>query len=154
MDRARQVYKRFVSVYPQPSNWLKWAKFEEQHARPGKIIGKFLIVDFAREIYQQCMTTLGDDFIDQNFYISFAKFETRLKEIERARVIYKYAMQKLPEGQKENLHNVYTQFEKQFGGKEGIEQVVASKRRLHYEAVNSLLISHLKLGIVQKLSKL
>ncbi|OAJ43797.1 hypothetical protein BDEG_27117 [Batrachochytrium dendrobatidis JEL423] len=66
-------------------------------------------------------------------YISFAKFETRLKEIERARMIFKFALDKLPEGQKENLYNAYTQFEKQYGGKDGIEHVVMSKRRIKYE---------------------
>lgn len=79
------------------------------------------------------MQTLGEEYIDQNIYISFAKFETRFKQIDRARVIYKYAIDKLAEGQKENLYNVYTQFEKQHGGKEGLEDVVISKRRLKYE---------------------
>jgi crooked neck len=92
----------------------------------------------ARHIYEQCLETLGQELIDQNVYISFAKFESRNKEIDRARVIYKYALDKLPDGQKENLYNAYTQFEKQFGGKEGLEDVVISKRRVHYEDVYML----------------
>ncbi|KAJ3036031.1 Crooked neck-like protein 1 [Rhizophlyctis rosea] len=122
-DRAREIYRRFVSVHPQPKNWLKWAKFEESVAR----------IDNAREIYQQCIETLGDEFIDQNIYVSFARFETRQKELERARFIFKYALEKLPKGQAENLYNVYTQFEKQYGAKEGIEDVVVGKRRVKYE---------------------
>jgi crooked neck len=86
-----------------------------------------------REIYQQCITTLGESLIDQNFYISFAKFETRHKELDRARHIYQYALRILKEGQKENLYNVYTLFEKQHGGKDGIEDVILSKRRVQYE---------------------
>ncbi|KAJ3023934.1 Crooked neck-like protein 1 [Thoreauomyces humboldtii] len=123
LDRARDIFRRFVGIHPQPKNWIKWAKFEESIAKP----------DSARAIYEQCLDMLGEDFIDQNIYVSFAKFETRQKEIERARVIYKYALQKLEKGQTENLYNVYTQFEKQHGAKEGIEDVVVGKRRVRYE---------------------
>ncbi|KAJ3308740.1 Crooked neck-like protein 1 [Boothiomyces sp. JEL0838] len=122
-ERARLVFKRFVSVYPQPKNWIKWSKFEEGQRH----------VDAAREIYEQCISTLGEEFIDQNVYISFAKFETRQKEIDRARAIYQYALDKLPEGLKENLFNEFTLFEKQFGTKDELEDVVVAKRRLKYE---------------------
>ncbi|ORY38255.1 TPR-like protein [Rhizoclosmatium globosum] len=121
--KARAVFQRFVSCHPQAKNWLKWAKFEEGIGR----------TDFAREIYEKCIETLGEEFVDQNVYISFAKFETRLKELERARAIYKYALSKLPKSKAENLHNVYTQFEKQYGGREGIEDVIVAKRRVKYE---------------------
>lgn len=122
-DSARKIYKRFVESNPSFKNWIKWSKFEE---------GLQNIVT-ARKIYEECIETLGDAFIDQNFYISFAKFEIRQKEIERARAIYQYAIDKLPTGQKENLHNSYTLFEKQFGSIDGLEDVVLSKRRLTYE---------------------
>ncbi|KAJ3064690.1 Crooked neck-like protein 1 [Podochytrium sp. JEL0797] len=121
--KARAVYQRFVSCHPQPKNWLKWSKFEESIGR----------TDFAREIYESCIETLGEEHVDQNVYISFAKFETRLKEIDRARAIYKYAMSRLAKSKAENLHNVYSQFEKQYGGREGIEDVIVTKRRVKYE---------------------
>lgn len=123
--KARNVFQRFVSAFPQPKNWLKWARFEEAETH----------VDFARKVYEELLSTLGSEYLDQNTYISFASFETRNKQIERARVIYKYALDALPEGQKENLYNAYTHFEKQFGGKEGIESVIISKRRIKYEDV-------------------
>ncbi|KAI8824748.1 hypothetical protein BJ741DRAFT_632745 [Chytriomyces cf. hyalinus JEL632] len=121
--KARGVFQRFVGCHPQPKNWLKWAKFEESIGR----------TDHSREIYEKCIETLGEEFVDQNVYISFAKFETRLKEQDRARTIYKYALSKLPKSKAENLHNVYSQFEKQFGGREGIEDVIVTKRRVKYE---------------------
>jgi crooked neck len=123
LDRARQIFNRFVSCYPLPKNWIKYARFEEQHQN----------IETAREIYTQCIQTLGEEYIDQNVYISFAKFETRCKEIERSRTIYQYALERLLEGEKENLYNVYTQFEKQYGTKDGLEDVIVSKRRLKYE---------------------
>ncbi|KAJ3191142.1 Crooked neck-like protein 1 [Irineochytrium annulatum] len=122
-DRARAIFQRFISVQPQPKNWLKWAKFEESIGR----------ADHSREIYEKCIETLGEEFVDQNVYISFAKFETRMKEFDRARAIYRYALDKLPKGQAENLHNVYSQFEKQHGGQQGIEDVIIQKRRIKYE---------------------
>ena len=50
-------------------------------------------------------------------------------------MIYKYGLEQLPKGQAENLYNSYTQFEKQYGGKDGIEDVVIQKRRTKYEDV-------------------
>ncbi|KAJ3411548.1 Crooked neck-like protein 1 [Chytridiales sp. JEL 0842] len=122
-EKARVIYQRMISVHPQAKNWLKWAKFEES-------LG---FIDHSREIYEKCIETLGDEYVDQNVYVSFAKFECRQKEIERARAIYQYALTKLPKTAAQNLRNVYTQFEKQYGGKEIIEDVIVTKRRVKYE---------------------
>lgn len=54
-------------------------------------------------------------------------------QYDRARVIYKYALDRLPKSKSESLYNHYTQFEKQYGDKEGIEDVVVGKRRVQYE---------------------
>jgi len=81
------------------------------------------------------LATLDEEDIDQHLYISFAKFETRLKEYDRARVIYKYALDHLPKDKTKNLYKEYTQFEKQFGQKDGIEDVILQKRRIKYEEV-------------------
>ncbi|KAJ2793114.1 NineTeen Complex (NTC) component [Coemansia guatemalensis] len=72
--------------------------------------------------------------MDQHIFISFAKFEVRMKEYERARAIYKYALERLPKSKSQALYNQYTLFEKQFGGKDEIEDVVSNKRRMQYEA--------------------
>ena len=37
LERARKVFQRFVNVHPQPKNWLKWSKFEEQNGDIGKL---------------------------------------------------------------------------------------------------------------------
>jgi crooked neck len=72
--------------------------------------------------------------VDQNFYVSYAKFEIREKEIEKARSIFKSALEKLPKSQSSNLYNEYVLFEKQHGVSDRIEVVVLSKRRKKYEA--------------------
>jgi crooked neck len=57
---------------------------------------------------------------------------------ERARVIYKYALDHLPKARAQELYALYTQFEKQYGNREGIEDVVVAKRRFQYEEVCTL----------------
>lgn len=123
LDRARKIFEKFVSTHPQPKNWIKWARFEEEISNVLK----------ARAVYEACIATLGEDFIDQNTFVSFAKFETRQKELERARAIYKYSLEKLGKEKAINLYKEYVLFEKQFGDREGIEDVVATKRRQQYE---------------------
>lgn len=83
LDRASAIYERWVAVRPEPRVWVKWGKFEEERANLTK----------AREVFQQALEFFGDEEEQiekaQAVFSSFAKMETRLKEYERARVIYK-----------------------------------------------------------------
>lgn len=56
-----------------------------------------------------------------------------MKEVERARAIYKFALDRMPRAKAVNLHRAFTQFEKQYGDREGIEDVTFSRRRVIYE---------------------
>ena len=122
-DRARAIFQRFTIVHPEPRNWIKWARFEEE----------FGTSDLVREVYGLAIETLGEDFMDEKLFIAYAKFEAKLKEYERARAIYKYALDRLPRSKSMVLHKAYTTFEKQFGDREGVEDVILSKRRVQYE---------------------
>jgi crooked neck len=66
-------------------------------------------------------------------FIAYAQYETKLKEYERARTTYKFALDRLPRSKSIVLHKAYTTFEKQFGDREGVEDVILSKRRIQYE---------------------
>ncbi|CAO3653549.1 unnamed protein product [Cunninghamella echinulata] len=123
VDNARAIYERFVSVHPEPKNWIKWAKFEEEHNDLEK----------CRQIYTECIQYMGNDKLDQKVLVAFAKFEIKMKEYERARVIFKYGLDRLPKTKSESLYNQYTNFEKQYGDTDGIENVVVGKRRVQYE---------------------
>ncbi len=83
LDRASAIYERWVAVRPEPRVWVKWGKFEEERGR----------LDKAREVFQTALEFFGDDEEQiekaQAVFNAFAKMETRLKEYERARVIYK-----------------------------------------------------------------
>ncbi|PNS19863.1 Pre-mRNA-splicing factor CLF1 [Sphaceloma murrayae] len=122
-DRARAIFERFTIVHPEPRNWLKWARFEEENGTS----------DLVREVYGMSIEALGDDFMDEKVFISYARFEAKLKEYERARAIYKYALDRMPRSKSQLLHKHYTTFEKQYGDREGVEDVVLSKRRVQYE---------------------
>ena len=54
---------------------------------------------------------------------------------ERARVIYKYALDHLPKEACQEVYKCYTRHEKKFGDRAGIEDVIVSKRKFQYEEV-------------------
>ncbi|CCE33114.1 probable crooked neck protein CGI-201 (short form) [Claviceps purpurea 20.1] len=122
-DRARAIFQDFTVVHPEPRNWIKWAKFEEEYGTS----------ELVRQVFGSAVEALGDDFVDERLFIAYARFESKLKEYERARAIYKYALDRLPRSKSMLLHKAYTTFEKQFGDKDGVEDVVLSKRRRYYE---------------------
>lgn len=126
-DRAREVFRAFTAVHPEPRTWLKWAKFEEEYGTS----------DLVREVFQTAIQTiaetLGDEAVDEKIFMAFAKYEARLRELDRARAIYKFGLDNLPRSRSMALHSQYTTFEKQFGDREGVEDVILTKRRRLYE---------------------
>ncbi|PLW18900.1 hypothetical protein PCASD_22035 [Puccinia coronata f. sp. avenae] len=127
LDRASQLYERMIACHPDPKNWIKWAKFEEDRQK----------IDRAREIFQMAFEYFGEEEEDleraQSIYTAFAKMESRHKEFDRARTVYKYALDRLPRSKSVGLYASYTNFEKQFGDRAGIEATVLGKRRIQYE---------------------
>lgn len=127
LDRAAAVYERWVGVRPEPRVWVKWGKFEEERGK----------VDKARDVFQTALEFFGDEEeqVDkaQAVFGAFAKMETRLKEYERAREIYKFALERLPRSKSVSLYAAYTKFEKQHGTRTTLETTVLGKRRIQYE---------------------
>ncbi|KAF8196043.1 pre-mRNA-splicing factor CLF1 [Pholiota molesta] len=127
LDRASAIYERWVAVRPEPRVWVKWGKFEEERSR----------VDKAREVFQTALEFYGDEEEQvekaQAVFSAFAKMETRLKEYERARVIYKFALSRIPRAKSAGLYASYTKFEKQHGTRSTLENTVLGKRRIQYE---------------------
>ncbi|KAF8585656.1 pre-mRNA-splicing factor CLF1 [Ramaria rubella] len=126
-DRASAIYERWVAVRPEPRVWVKWGKYEEDRQRPDK----------AREVFQTALEFFGDEEEQvekaQAVFAAFAKMETRFKEFERARVIYKFALSRLPRSKSSSLYAAYTKFEKQHGTRSTLESTVLGKRRIQYE---------------------
>ncbi|XP_036042168.1 crooked neck-like protein 1 isoform X2 [Onychomys torridus] len=123
VERARTIYERFVLVHPAVKNWIKYARFEEKHA----------CFAHARKVYERAVEFFGDEHMDEHLYVAFAKFEENQKEFERVRVIYKYALDRISKQEAQELFKNYTIFEKKFGDRRGIEDIIVSKRRFQYE---------------------
>ncbi|EON61372.1 pre-mRNA-splicing factor CLF1 [Coniosporium apollinis CBS 100218] len=121
--RARAIFERFTVVHPEPRNWIKWARFEEENGTS----------DLVRDVFGMAIETLGEEFMDEKLFIAYARFEMKLREYERARAIYRYALDRMPRSKSVTLHKQYTTFEKQFGDREGVEDVILAKRRVQYE---------------------
>ncbi|RXW11597.1 hypothetical protein EST38_g14258, partial [Candolleomyces aberdarensis] len=126
-DRASAIYERWIAIRPDPRVWVKWAKFEEDRGR----------LDKAREVFQTALEFFGDEEEQvekaQAVFSSFAKMETRQKEYDRARVIYKFALERIPRSKSAALYAAYSKFEKQHGTKTTLESTVLGKRRIQYE---------------------
>lgn len=123
IDRARGVYERFVMVHPDIKNWIKYAKFEEAH---GYIGG-------SRKVFERSIEFFGEDLLNEKLILAFAKFEEGQREHERARVIYKYALDNLPKDRTVEIYKAYTIHEKKYGDRSEIEEVIVSKRKFQYE---------------------
>lgn len=61
------------------------------------------------------------------------------------RVIYKYALDRIPKHEAQELFKSYTIFEKKFGDRRGIEDIIVSKRRFQYE-------EEVKVGVGERLA--
>ncbi|KAG8522980.1 Crooked neck-like protein 1, partial [Galemys pyrenaicus] len=134
---ARQVFERWMEWQPEEQawhsyinfelrykeNWIKYARFEEKH-------GYFA---HARKVFERAVEFFGEEHMDEHLYVAFAKFEENQKEFERVRVIYKYALDKISKQEAQELFKNYTIFEKKFGDRRGIEDIIVSKRRFQYE---------------------
>lgn len=123
VDHARSIYERFVMVHPEVKNWVKFAKFEE---RQSNSVG-------ARDVYERAVEFFGEENAEEKLFLAFAKFEENCKEHDRVRVIFQYALKILPKEECEELYKAYTQHEKKYGDKGGIEDVIVSKRKFQYE---------------------
>ncbi len=71
--------------------------------------------------------------MDEKLYLAFARFEEGQKEHERARAIYKYALEKLGKEKSDEIYKAYTIHEKKYGDRTGIESIISNKRKLKYE---------------------
>eukprot|EP01006_Ploeotia_vitrea_P032253 TRINITY_DN64517_c0_g1_i1.p2 TRINITY_DN64517_c0_g1~~TRINITY_DN64517_c0_g1_i1.p2 ORF type:complete len:823 (-),score=490.96 TRINITY_DN64517_c0_g1_i1:636-3104(-) len=123
MQRARRILERFVVAHNDLEAYLKFARWEERHGSPEQ----------ARGVYERALDELPTEEQEPKLFTQFARFEEQNKEFERARVIYKYALDHVPKSAVRELFDMYTRFEKKYGDRHGLEQVILAKRRFQYE---------------------
>lgn len=125
VERARGVYERFVRCHQTVGAWLKYASFEARETGDAAA---------ARSVYSRAVDALGQEAcLDDRLFLAFARFEERCGEDERARAIYKFALDKVPKAQAEELYQDFIRFEKAHGSRAAIEDAVVSRRRFQYE---------------------
>lgn len=73
IQRARQIYERFVMVHPDVKHWIKYARFEESHG----------FINGARNVYERAIDFYGDENLDERLFIAFAKFEEGQREVRK-----------------------------------------------------------------------
>ncbi|GLT67902.1 hypothetical protein SLA2020_401760 [Shorea laevis] len=81
VDRARQIFGRWMSWIPAQQGWLSYIKFE---LRNNEMDGASAI----SERFVQCDPKVGA-------WIKYTKFEMKNGEIARARNVYERAVEKL-----------------------------------------------------------
>jgi crooked neck len=69
----------------------------------------------ARSVFERAVEFFGDESMDEKLYLAFAKFEEGQREHDRARVIYKYALQHIAKDRTQELYKAYTIHEKKYG---------------------------------------
>lgn len=141
LDRARQIYERYVTALPTSRAYLKYARWEEKlHQRA-----------LARKVYERSLVELHVQERTEKLLVNFARFEERCKEVDRARVIYRYALEQLGGNHSSNnisnsgvkdddeevteLKKEFIAFEKRHGSKDRIESVIVAQRREHYNRI-------------------
>lgn len=139
-DRAERVLRDYVNTYPSVKafcRFAKWAEFEAEN------------VALARTIFEAALEELEPEEAKQaRLFKQFASMEERQGEYERARVIYRHAIQLLnleqtaakdedvsewEQTKREELYKSYLTFEKKHGDRKGIERVVLTQQRAQYK---------------------
>lgn len=121
-EECRKIMYRYLDAYPTLEVYLKVIRFEIQHKN----------FESARKLFEQVVDDLGEEALQSKYFIEFARFETRAKEIQRAREIYHFGLANLPVESSQRLYEEYLGFEKQYGQKEEIDLVIVEKRRKMY----------------------
>lgn len=129
VERARAIYERFVLCHGEVKHWTKYAKFELFQGVP--VLDRVMN---ARAIYERAIEYFGQvEEFPPGLWLDFARFEETMKEYDRARTVYKVALDKIPKSKAEALFNSFTSFEKRFGDRSAVEGVIVNKRRYIYE---------------------
>ena len=86
LDRCRSILERYIDVNPVAGNYIKAAKFEERHRNR----------ENARMIYTKALAELGKLAYEESFFIQFTNLEVQDKEFERAKTLFKFGLENIP----------------------------------------------------------
>lgn len=63
-----------VMVHPEVKNWIKYARFEERHG----------YIAHSRKVFERAVEFFGEEHVDENLFVAFARFEETQKEVRAA----------------------------------------------------------------------
>lgn len=124
-ELARKVMYQYLDAHPRLDSYIRVAKFE--HAQRH--------FEDARFIFGKSLSDLGDEACNEKLFSAWAKFEIALREIGRARELYKFGLQNIPSEKCHRLYEEYLQFEKQHGSGGEVDRLVLDKRRSYYRGL-------------------
>jgi crooked neck len=123
VQNAREVLYKYIEVHPELLAYMRVAKFEDKHGNK----------ESCRRIFESALADLGSKALTEDFFISFIKFEMKNREYDRSKVLFQYGLDNLPKDKSLKLQKFYVKFEKMFGTKESVEEVILTKRKIQYE---------------------
>ncbi len=87
--------------------YTRVCKFEEKHGN----------IESCRRIFESALADLGKEALNEDFFISFLRFEMRMKEFDRCRALFKYGLENIPKDKNQKLYKFYVKFEKMNGSR-------------------------------------
>ena len=72
-EKRREIMYRYLQAYPRLRTFLKVTQFEIKNKNPSA----------ARQIFEKAQEDLGEEVLKEEFFLAFAKFEIKNREIER-----------------------------------------------------------------------
>lgn len=155
-EQARQIFKKWMEWNPIVEAWVAFASFEtrigetetarrimyefldknpkvENYIRVSKYEEKFGKLQNCRAICERTLKEIGEDAIDEGFFIYWINLEEKLKEIERASQLYDFAFKSLKQENTSKLKLEYLKFQSKFGKEKDIDKIICDKRRALYQ---------------------
>ena len=125
INSARRIFERAVDFFGEENMdeklLIAFAKFEEAQKEVQKDGLSCQILKYPHLYYEK------NELLGLNIFSGF--------QHDRTRVIYKYALDKMPKETCQEIYKAYTVHEKKYGDRAGIEDVIVSKRKFQYEEV-------------------
>lgn len=72
-------FSALVIVHPEVKNWIKYARFEEKHG----------YIAHSRKVYERAVEFFGEEHMNENLFVAFARFEETQKEVSAARSVFR-----------------------------------------------------------------
>ena len=124
INSARRIFERAVDFFGEENMdeklLIAFAKFEEAQKE-------------VRKYGLSCQISISTIVLKKYILLGLNIFSGF--QHDRTRVIYKYALDKMPKETCQEIYKAYTVHEKKYGDRAGIEDVIVSKRKFQYEEV-------------------